>query len=233
LLSAVLIIPVLAQNNPVVNDKNAQVRQVSSFHGVRISNGIDLYITQGSTEGVAVSASSTEYRDKIKTEVENGVLRIYYDEGFGIHMGWGDKKMKAYVTVKNIDELQASGGSDVYVEGSLQASALNLHLSGGSDFHGRVDAGTFTVRQSGGSDVKISGKAASISIDASGGSDFIGYDMATDNCDIDASGGSDVYITVNKEMNVRASGGSDVSYKGNGVIKNYNASGSSDITRKS
>jgi hypothetical protein len=219
----------------VVNDKNAEVRNVSGFHGVHISNGIDLYITQGSTEGVAVSASEVKYRDNIKAVVEDGILKIYYDAGIGVHFnwGWGDRKMKAYVTVKNIDELHASGGSDVYTEGSLQATTLNLHLSGGSDFHGKVDIGTLTVRQSGGSDVDVSGKASSISVDASGGSDFKGYDLITDNCDISASGGSDMYVTVNKELNVRASGGSDVSYKGTGVIKNYSASGSSDVRKKS
>lgn len=234
LLCATLAVTGMAQNT-VVNDKNAEVRNVAGFHGVKISNGIDLYITQGNSEGVAVSAIDTKYRDKIKTEIENGILRIYYDNGMGVHLNWGfgDKKMKAYVTIKDITELQASGGSDIFVEGSLQSSNISLHLTGGSDFHGQVNVGSFTVRQSGGSDVKISGKAGSLFVDASGGSDFVGYDLISDNCDIEASGGSDVYLTVNKEMNVKASGGSDVLYKGSGVIKNYSASGSSDVRKKS
>lgn len=230
---AVFALTALAQNT-VVNDKNAEVRNVSGFHGVKISGGIDLYITQGPSEAVAVSVNDVKYRNNIKTEIENGILRIYYDAGMGIHINFGGaRNMKAYVTIKDISELQASGGSDIYVEGSLQSPSLNLRVSGGSDFHGQIDAGTFIVKQTGGSDVKISGKAGSLNVDASGGSDFIGYDLTSDNCDIEASGGSDVYITVNKEMNVRASGGSDVSYKGNGVIKNYNASGSSDVHKAS
>jgi len=218
----------------VVDDKNAEVRNVSGFHGVHISNGIDLYIIQGSTEGVAVSASDTKYRDNIKTVVEDGMLKIYYDAGLGVHINWGigDKKMKAYVTVKNIDELHASGGSDVYTKSSLQSARLDLHLSGGSDFHGKVDIGQFTVHQTGGSDVDISGKAGSLSVEASGGSDFKGYDLISDNCDINASGGSDMSVTVNKELNVRASGGSDVNYQGTGVIKNSSTSGSSDIHKR-
>lgn len=218
----------------VVEDKNAEVRSVSGFHGVYISSGIDLYITQGSTEGVAVSATERKYRDNIKTVVENGILKIYYDAGIGVHInwGWGNKKMKAYVTVKNIDDLHASGGSDIYTEGTLQADKLNLHASGGSDFHGRLNVGSFTTKLSGGSDVDVAGKAGSISVDASGGSDFKGYELIADNCDVQASGGSDVYITVNKELNVHASGGSDVTYKGTGVIKNYSTSGSSDVRKK-
>ncbi|HVX51767.1 MAG TPA: head GIN domain-containing protein [Chitinophagaceae bacterium] len=233
LVCAFVAVAGMAQKT-VVDDKNAEVRNVSSFHGIRISSGIDLYVTQGESEGVAVSASDVKYRNNIKTEVENGILKIYYDAGMGIHVnwGWGDKKMKAYVTIKDISELNASGGSDIYVQGSLQSGDLLLHVSGGSDFHGQVSMGKLAIKQSGGSDVKISGKAGNISVDASGGSDFLGYDLMADTCDIDASGGSDVYITVNKEMNVKASGGSDVSYKGNGVIRNYNTSGSSDVHKR-
>ncbi len=225
---------IAAAQKTVVNDKNAEVRNVSAFHAVHISNGIDLYITQGDVEGVAISASELKYRENIKTIVEDGVLKIYYDAGIGVHInwGWGDKKMKAYVTVKNIDGLHASGGSDIYTEGTLQTAKLDMHLSGGSDFRGKVDVGTLTVRQSGGSDIDVSGKVGSVTVGASGGSDFKGYDLVADNCDVEASGGSDVYVTVNKELNVRASGGSDVTYKGTAVIKNYSTSGSSDVRKK-
>lgn len=233
IICAAMAITGMAQKT-VVNDKNAEVRNASGYHAVRIASGIDLYISQGNTEGVAVSANEVKYRDNIKVEVENGILKIYYDNGMGMHFSWGNaKNMKAYVTIKDINELQASGGSDIYVDGALQANNLSLHVSGGSDFHGKLNIGTLEVKQSGGSDVIMSGTAGSLSIDANGGSDFRGYDMITDNCDIEASGGSDVSITVNKEMNVSASGGSDVSYKGNAVIKKYHASGSSDIHKRS
>lgn len=219
----------IAQNT-VVSDKNAEVRKAIGFHGVHIASGIDLYISQGNSEAVAVSANETRYRNNIKVEVENGILKIYYDAGMGVHFSFGNaRNMKAYVTIKDISELTASGGSDVYVEGSLQSSNLNLRLSGGSDFRGKVEAGIMGIKASGGSDVKISGKAANVSVDMNGGSDFRGYDFVSDVCNIEASGGSDVYITVNKEMSVHASGGSDVSYRGNAVIKNYNTSGSSEI----
>ncbi|HET6993867.1 MAG TPA: hypothetical protein VFI06_02740, partial [Chitinophagaceae bacterium] len=56
----------------VVKDANAEKRNVSGYHAISVSNGIDLYLSQGS-ESVAVSASETKYRDRIKTEVKNGV----------------------------------------------------------------------------------------------------------------------------------------------------------------
>jgi hypothetical protein len=225
LIFAVLAISSFLHAQHIVNDANAEKRNVSGFHGVEVSGGIDLYLSQGE-EAVAVSASETKFRDKIKTEVKNGVLKIWYESNSNLHIDWSNRKMKAYVSFKNLDILEASGGSDIKVEGTISVSTLSLDVSGGSDFEGKVNLNDMKVDASGGSDVHISGIAKNINVDASGGSDFKGYELITDNCTVDASGGSDVYITVNKELNAASSGGSDVYYKGNGLIKNLKSNNS-------
>ena len=218
----------------VINDPNAEKRNVSGYHAISVSSGIDLYLSQG-TESVVISASETKYRDRIRTEVKNGVLTIRYESNSNLHIDWGnnDRKMKAYVSFKELDKVTASGGSDVDVDGTIKVNSLSLDLSGGSDFDGRVETDQLKVEASGGSDAKISGTAKSLDIDASGGSDFKGYDLVTDVCDLSASGGSDVYITVNKELSADASGGSDVYYKGNGTVRELKSSGSSSIKKTS
>src|SRR5215831_8106550 len=222
LLLTAIIVCTSAMAQKTINDPNAVKRNIPSFHAVEVASGIDLYLTQGN-EAVAVSATSEDARNKIITKVENGVLKIYYEHGF--NLDWGNKKMKAYVSFKTLDALSASGGSDVYAEDGINVNNLDVKLSGGSDFRGKISSSDLKMEASGGSDVYVSGKTNTLSVDASGGSDFHGYDLVTDVCNIDANGGSDVYITSNKEMNVDASGGSDVRYKGNGVIKSLNSSG--------
>ena len=219
-----LIITAPAQKT--IRDANAEKRSVSGFHAIEVSGGIDLYLSQGD-EAVAVSASKDEYRDKIVTEVKNGVLKIWFDWKSNIRIDWGNHKLKAYVSCKNLDGLEASGGSDVEVDGLLKTTKLDLEISGGSDFKGKLESDELKVNASGGSDVSISGKAARLTIEASGGSDFGGYDFAADICNIEASGGSDVHVTVNKELSASASGGSDVYYKGTGLIRDVKTSGSS------
>lgn len=208
-----------------INDPNAEKRNASGFHAIEVSGGIDLYLSQGN-EAVAVSASKTEYREKIMTKVENGVLKIWFEWKNGPKVDWGSRKLKAYVSFKNLDRLEASGGSDVDVDGSINVSKLDMEISGGSDFSGKVDISEMKVGASGGSDVSISGKTTRLRIDASGGSDFSGYELSADVCDVEASGGSDVHITVNKELSANASGGSDVFYKGNGLIRDIKTSSS-------
>ena len=141
--------------------------------------------------------------------------------------------MKAYVSFKTIDRLNASGGSDVNVDGTINTSRLVVHISGGADFSGKVDVSEMIINQSGGSDVNISGKAESININASGGSDFDGYDLITNDCTISASGGSDINITVNKVLEAEASGASDISWKGSATVKKAKASGAGSVSHRS
>ncbi|HYF31322.1 MAG TPA: head GIN domain-containing protein [Chitinophagaceae bacterium] len=232
LLTALLAVSATAQDK-VVNDPNAERRDVPSFHAIDVSGGIDLYLTQSGTEAVAVSASKEEYRDKIRTEVKNGVLKIYYEYNSNFNFSWNNnRKLKAYVSVKNIDGLEASGGSDIEVTGTLSAPKLVLDLSGGSDFKGNVNIGDLSVDASGGSDVHISGKATNLVLEASGGSDVDGYDLSADNCTADCSGGSDITITVNKELSADASGGSDIHYRGSGTVRKVNSGGGGSVKKR-
>ncbi|MBS1599100.1 MAG: DUF2807 domain-containing protein [Bacteroidetes bacterium] len=221
----------IAQSSRIINDKNVQTRNVKGFHAIQVSGGIDLYLSQGD-EAVAVSSNDLDVRDRIRTEVENGVLKIYLDHHDGFHWGWHNLKMKAYVSAKTLDKLGASGGSDINIEGSIKSDKLDVNLSGGSDLKGKLNVTDLGIDQSGGSDVDISGSVTNLDIDASGGSDFHGYDLVTDNCHISSSGGSDAQLNVNKELSAHASGGSDISYKGNGVIKELKSSGSSSVSKR-
>lgn len=215
-----------------VHDDNAVVRNAKGFHAIEISDGIDLYLSQANEEAVAVSASSSDYRDKIKVEVVNGTLKIYYerDRNWGMSINWGNRKMKAYVSVKNLDKLHASGGADIFIDNELSGNTLSMHISGGSDFKGRLNLKELTLDASGGSDATISGRAEQVKIEASGGSDVHAYDLITGTCTIRSSGGSDVHITANKEINASASGGSDIYYKGT-ASSNTSKSGGGSIKK--
>lgn len=216
------------------NDANAQPRSLTgSFHAIKVSNAIDVYLSQGSEEAIAVSAVSDEVRNKIKTVVENGVLKIYYENERNWWKQSGSKKMRAYVSFKQLDNITASGASDVIVNGTLQSNELEFHFSGASDFKGMVSANELKVDMSGASDVTVlGGKVTSLKIVASGASDFKGYEMVADNCSATASGASSIKITVNNELNANASGASDIHYKGNGKIRDLKSSGASTVSRK-
>jgi Putative auto-transporter adhesin, head GIN domain len=236
-LVSLLLVSVLAVNaysQQLYNDANAQPRTLSgSFHAIKVSNAIDLYLSQGNEEGIAVSAISDEVRNKIKTVVENGVLKIYFESEGNWWKQSGNKRMRAYVSFKQLDKITASGASDVVVNGAIKANELDLNFSGASDFKGAITANELNVDISGASDITLGGgKVTSLKIVASGASDFKGYDLEADNCSVSASGASSIKVTVNNELNASASGASDIHYKGNGKIRDLKSSGASSVSRK-
>jgi hypothetical protein len=218
-----------------INDPNAEVRQLSGFHSINIANAFDVYISQGNVEAVAISASSAELKERIKTSVENGVLIIRFDDDkkFWKLFNSDKQKLKAYISVKKLDKLSVSGACDVFMEEGISSDDLFIKFSGASDLKGKVNAKNLSVEMNGASDITLSGNAANLKIEASGASDFKGYELVTNYCEAKASGASSVFITVNKELNANASGASDVRFKGEGLIRNIKTSGASSVTRKS
>jgi len=220
-----------AQDKVIVNDPNAQLRQVSGFNEISVSGGIDLYLSPDEKETVVVSANDNRYRDRIITRVVDNRLEIFYDNKGS--MRWPDNmKLKAYVSFKTLQKVKASGSSDVYVNGVIKSEKLEIRLSGSSDFKGAIKVGELDLIQSGSSDSRISGTADRVKIDVSGSSDVKAYEMVVNYCDVEASGASDIQITVNKELSARASGASDIYYMGSGIIKEVKSSGSSSVSKK-
>ncbi len=217
-------------NQKTINDPNAEVRTVGSFSAIIVSGAVDLYLNQSPSTAVAVSASDPKFRDLITTEVKNNTLYIdFKSKGAG---DWGAKNLKAYVAVNSLNKIHASGACNVKVEGEFNATDLEISMSGASDFKGRVTAQNLKLIGSGSSDFIIGGKATNLRVEVSGASDLKGFDLESDYCDAEASGASDINITVNKELKVKASGASDVSYKGSGAIKEVSTSGASDVKKK-
>lgn len=231
-LLAILLINMELKAQNVVYDANAEVRKVGSFNGVSVGSGITLYLSQGKQEAVAVSAEDSKYVERIITEVKDGTLRIRVDSKMWNNWNWGNKKLKAYVTIDEMKYLGVSGGSIAKLIDKINVNELESDVSGGSIIEGILTGNSLNIDLSGGSITKLEGEFNTAKIEASGGSIFKDFDFEITSCDVEASGGSIINVTINKELRADASGGSIINYKGPGVITSVDASGGSIIKKK-
>jgi len=231
LLAACFTLSAAIGQNTVIRDQNAVSRQVPDFHAIHVSTGIHLFLTQGKEKGVAVSASQPEYRDRIQTEVKNGVLHIYYDtekwKWFDMH----GKELRVYVSCVTLDGLEASSGAKVEVDGTIKSDNFTMEFSSGAKFSGKVQASDLKVEQSSGAQSSISGTAGHLRASATSGSHLHGYDLVAGICEVSANSGGGIDISVEKEMEVSAHSGGRIRYQGAGVIKEVHTSSGGSVSR--
>lgn len=218
----------------VINDANAREVKVESFEGVEISGSIDLYLTQGDVEKVALSAKDPADLENIEAVVEDDMLKIRFKKN---KSWWSNqwntmgKHYRAYVSAKTLNRVGLAGSGNIFVQGMINADHFSLEISGSGNFEGSVKANNLELNQSGSSNVKIRGSATEASFNTSGSGNVMGYDMQVDNCDIDISGSGNIQLTANKELSATTSGSGNISYKGNAVIRNISTSGSGKIRK--
>ena len=108
----------------------------------------------------------------------------------------------------------------------LKKELNNLHITVKSTF-----ANELKIDQSTGSKVTLSGKAGTLEVDGSTGSKFKGEDMNTTVSNVTVSTGAIVSVSAEKELQVKASTGGNVKYKGAPSIRDIKKSTGGSVTK--
>ncbi|MBV9987893.1 MAG: DUF2807 domain-containing protein [Chitinophagaceae bacterium] len=210
-LSATLLVST-ANAQKVVYDDNVEKREVSAFHAIETSSGIEVILTKGDKEELAVSANHKDYLPEVRTIVQNGVLKISRTDDWKIWRQWKNWRIKVYVSYRDLESLKANSGASIH----------------GSD----IALQKLSVRLNSGATITLSGTVQSLDVDGSSGAQFHGYDLSTPNCKAEASSGAGVQITVSKEISARANSGGYVRYRGEGLIRDINVNSGGSVKRQ-
>ena len=143
----------------------------------------------------------------------------------------GSSVLNVYITTKTLDAFYAAGASTIQLQNELYQSDVSIKLSGACTLRGSMVANNLYADLEGASNLNLSGSASAVELDANGACNMMDYGFETNNFKCDINGASNVYLTIQQSMNVVADGGSNVYYKGNGVINNQELGGGSTIQK--
>lgn len=186
------------------------------FSKIEVSTGIQLYLTAASEASVSVSVGDDKWADDLKTEIQNGTLKIYFHQ----KSKWRNvrnKKLKAYVNYKTLDALHCSSGAQAQLLNPLQARQFTLTLSSGSSVSGTINAGELKTTASSGAVADIDGSAQQFFTNASSGSRINAHNLAGQVCYAHVSSGALVKLHVKKQLNAEAHSGGAIKYTGNKI----------------
>lgn len=220
--SCVLLGPSIKGNGDVVERE----RTVNDFSELKVTTGMNVWITQGEQTKVVVIADENLH-DVILTEVSGKTLKVYTDS----RIRWA-KERKVLITVKNLEEITSTAGSNVFSNGGLNFEDLKVTTSAGSNATLEVFSQKLKVKASSGSNAKIKGKGYDVELEASSGSNIKAAGLDATLCEAKASSGANVHVTVLKEVDAKASSGGNVYYFGNPSKKDINTSSGGNVINK-
>ena len=98
-------------------------RHVGEFDELKVTRGMNVWITQGESNRVVVVADENLH-DVILTEIEGSTLKVSTDA----RIRWAKEK-KVLVTVKSLDKIASTAGSNVFSNGVLSFEDLRISTS--------------------------------------------------------------------------------------------------------
>lgn len=211
LMTVVCTSCVIEAFNGIKGDRNVvtENRKITEdFTAIRTSTGLDVNITQENQNAVIVEADEN-LQNLIVTEVENGVLKIYSEKNI-----WSAKSKKIHVSIKTLNSLKASSGSDVRTVKKIQSEEISIGASSGASVRMTVVANSIATNTSSGATIRVSGSADNHAAKASSGSSIKAYDLISKNVIVNVSSGANIDIHASEKIEARASSGGDIDYKG-------------------
>jgi len=208
---------------------NGETIETTDFTTLKIWGAVDVVLLQGDKPSYRIETKEENPNVELSISNKGKTLEIYTDcKGKG---GKNDciYELTVYVTMVDLNTIDCSGASTLKSEGQLKFENLEIELSGASDLDLNLKASKVKLHSSGASDADLEGTAENISIENTGASDVNAEELEVKKVDVNSSGAGVVTVNVQDELKVKASGASEVFYKGSPSNVTKDVSGASEI----
>lgn len=200
-----------------------EARIVEPFTGIEIAGNIELEIVQDTLNSLVIKTAPS-IMSNIRSEVENGVLKIYTNK---FHI---NRDVKALVSARVINSITASGVSRVRTDGKINTDNLTLDVSGASSVRMKTFVSQdLVVDVTGLSNVELEGVAYSIRSNTTGTTHLDATELAVKNGTFTGSGTSQIDASVSDSLVVDVTGATSFYNNKKPLYLKESKSGAADI----
>jgi hypothetical protein len=205
--------------------KVTESRKILNFSKIDAAGNFTINLKQDSTLSLNVTTDDNIMK-YVRVEVSGNKLRIHTRKNL-----CNIQPIIINIGVKNIEEIKASGVTEVNSVGRLNTQNLKLKFAGVSKVKMDLSAADVETEGSGSTELNLTGQAASHKVDISGVGELHALDFVVGKYNINISGSGDSQINVLKSLKTNISGYSSIEYRGNPTEVDTNKSGESKIKK--
>ncbi|PWK78296.1 putative autotransporter adhesin-like protein [Mucilaginibacter oryzae] len=203
-------------------------RDVSGYNGIACGGPFHVFIKIDGTEGVKLDVDANIV-DDIKTEVENGILKVEFKNHWKSH--GNIQRADIYISAKTVAYLANSGSGNTTVDGVMTAENAKIALSGSGNIKTAVKSGTLDIKISGSGSIDVKGSTGLAECRISGSGQINGKSLSTETVEASIAGSGDINIMASKKVSARISGSGSVLYSGSASIGETRYAGSGRISK--
>ncbi len=212
-----------------INAQVTELRTVEAFHGLKISNAIEVDYTPSTTTSVKVTAKEKAIND-VKAVTVNGILELYFD---GNNKNYNsDNEIKIEITgPANIDFLEITGAANFKNKDTLRSAEFKYDISGAASANVTLVTDYIKGDISGAASGKFFGKANEAKHQASGASSLKAYELYSNKVKASVSGAASLRVRALQEISGDASGAANLYFKGNPEKQDLESSGAGSVKK--
>jgi len=196
-------------------------RSVGNFNKVSVSDGINLFIEQGSS-GILTIEAEDNLIPRIGTRVIFGKLMIGFT-GFSFVID-STKPINVYVKVKELNDIELSGGASISCD-ELKTDALEIDITGESNADLTVQCNSMVIDAAGGSVINIEGVTDRQEIELNSWADYNAAGLDSRECFAEINSGASADIDVSERLVAEIHSNGVLNYTGNPDITQEVSSG--------
>lgn len=241
----------------VVSAQVSENRTVSDFSNLKVATGVQVSYTISNFKSILVETDDNEKLQFIKTEVENGALKIFVDVGgknykgsksrnninfnilkvtiFGPSLKSFKASSSGQIKIENLnasDNLEIGASSSGSISGKFKATDVTVDVSSSSKFKGDVEAKLVVLESSSSAEIEIRGKAEKVTASSSSSSSCNTKDLVVETAEVKVSSSADISVYASKSLDAKASSSGNVFYYGNPTQVFADKSSSGSVNRK-
>jgi hypothetical protein len=202
-----------------------QDREITAFHAIDVSGKIQVELSLGDRESLSLEADDN-LLEHLRTEVVDHVLTISLE-------GWGIRNATLNVAVgfTELEAIEGSGGARIRATDTVQGTFLRHSLASGAYSELELRLEELALDLSGGAHAFLKGEVQKVTAKSSGGSEIRASQLFVEDCSLETSSGSLNELHVTGLLGINASGGSQVNYTGNPLLREVSSSGGARINK--
>lgn len=181
----------------------------SDFDAIKVSQGIELILTQSEEFSLTVAADEN-IMDLLKTDVKGNTLHISFEKNV-----YRASSRKVYLSTETVSSLTTSSGANIVSENTIKSENLDLDASSGSSINIKIRAQFVQCETSSGATMNVYGTTKSSKFRASSGSTIHADTLKSENTTAKVSSGANIDVYASESLTAKASSGGDIDYAGN------------------